>query len=132
MTQFNQPLSGNEVPRFAGQASMFRLPVQTDGAGLDVAIVGVPLDIGTSNRPGSRYGPRQIRAESVLVRPYGMATGAAPFESFQVADVGDVALNAYNLPKSIELITRHFEELLAHNVVPVSVRRTRITTVFTQ
>jgi guanidinobutyrase len=61
----------------------------------------VPLDCGTSNRAGSRYGPRQIRAESVLVRPYGMATGAAPFDSFQVADTGDVALNTYNLEKSV-------------------------------
>ena len=94
MSRFNQPLSGNEMPRFAGIASMFRLPVSEDASGLDVAIVGVPLDIGTSNRTGTRYGPRQIRTESVLVRPYSMATGAAPFDSFQVADTGDVALNA--------------------------------------
>ena len=76
---------------------MFRLPVEADLSGVDVAIIGVPLDIGTSNRAGSRYGPRQIRNESVLVRPYSMATGAAPFDSFQVTDFGDVPLNAYNL-----------------------------------
>jgi guanidinobutyrase len=52
--------------------------VQANADDLDIAIVGVPLDCGTSNRAGSRYGPRQMRAESVLVRPYGMATGAAP------------------------------------------------------
>ena len=113
MTEFNQPLSGNDMPRFGGIASMFRLPVQQDASGLDVALVGVPLDIGTSNRTGSRYGPRQIRSESVLVRPYGMATRAAPFDSFQVADVGDVALNTYSLEKSIDLIEGHFDELLA-------------------
>jgi len=77
------------MPRFAGIASMFRLPNQQDASGLDVAFIGVPLDIGTSNRTGARFGPRQIRSESVLVRPYGMATGAAPFDSFQVADIGD-------------------------------------------
>ena len=60
---------------------MFRLPAHADAHGLDIAIVGVPLDIGTSNRSGSRFGPRQIRSESVLVRPYGMATRAAPFDS---------------------------------------------------
>ena len=113
MAPFNQPLSGNEMPRFGGIASMFRLPVQDDAGGLDVALVGVPLDIGTSNRNGSRYGPRQIRSESVLVRPYGMATRAAPFDSFQVADVGDVPLNAYSLEKSIGLIEAHFDGLLA-------------------
>lgn len=120
MPRFNQPLSGNDMPRFAGIASMFRLPVQEDGADLDVAIVGVPLDIGTSNRNGTRYGPRQIRAESVLVRPYGMATGAAPFDSFQIADAGDVALNAYSLEKSIGLIEAHFDRLLTHPLTPVS------------
>lgn len=68
MSEFNQPIGGNELPRFAGIASMFRLPVVPDAKGLDVAIVGVPLDIGASNRVGTRYGPRQIRNESVLVR----------------------------------------------------------------
>ena len=72
--KFNQPLGGNEMPRFAGPGSMFRLPEQVDAEGLDIAIVGVPLDVGTSNRPGARFGPRGIRAESVLVRPYGMYT----------------------------------------------------------
>ena len=95
--KLNQPLGGNQMPRFAGQASFFRLPVQADAAGLDVALLGMPVDIGTSNRSGTRFGPRQIRTESVLVRPYGMATQAAPFDSFQVADIGDVAVNPYNL-----------------------------------
>ena len=113
MKDYNQPLSGNDMPRFGGIASLFRLPVQSDSSGLDVALVGVPLDIGTSNRTGSRYGPREIRSESVLVRPYGMATRAAPFDSFQVADTGDVALNAYSLEKSIPLIEQHFDKLLA-------------------
>lgn len=120
MSDFNQPLSGNEMPRFGGIASMFRLPVAESAQGVDVGIVGVPLDIGTSNRTGARYGPRQIRTESVLVRPYNMATRAAPFESFQVADLGDVALNAYNLAASIELIENHYRKMLAHDVIPVS------------
>jgi len=113
MNKYNQPLSGNDMPRFGGIASMFRLPVQPTADGLDVALVGVPLDVGTSNRNGARYGPREIRSQSVLVRPYGMATRAAPFDSFQVADVGDVPLNAYSLEKSIGLIESHFDGLLA-------------------
>ena len=119
VSQYNQPLSGNEMPRFGGIASMFRLPVQSDPEGVDVGILGVPLDIGTSNRTGTRYGPRQIRTESVLVRPYGMATGAAPFDSFQVADLGDVALNAYDLKKSVDLIEQHYHELLSNAVKPL-------------
>ncbi len=119
--KLNQPTGGNEMPRFAGIASMFRLPVVKDASGLDVAIIGVPLDIGTSNRTGTRFGPRQIRTESVLVRPYGMATGAAPFDSFQIADTGDVALNTFNLAKSIAIIEDHYERALDHDIVPVTI-----------
>jgi guanidinobutyrase len=119
-SDFNQPLGGNEMPRFAGIASMFRLPQQESAEGLDVALIGVPLDIGTSNRAGTRYGPRQIRTESVLVRPYGMATGAAPFDSFQIADTGDVALNTYDLMKSVDIIEAHYRGCLDQGATPVS------------
>ena len=101
---YNQPLSGNEMPRFGGPATLFRLPTQENANGLDIALIGVPLDIGTSNRTGARFGPREIRKESVLVRPYGMATGAAPFDSFQVADIGDVPVSPFNLHEAIAAI----------------------------
>jgi guanidinobutyrase len=118
---YNQPQSGNEMPRFAGQASFFRLPVCKISEAVDVALLGIPLDIGTSNRSGARFGPRQVRAESVLVRPYGMATGAAPFDSFQIADVGDVAVNPYNLSKSIEAIETFVDSVVASDALPVSI-----------
>ena len=65
-----QPLGGNEMPRFAGPGTMMRLPAVETAAGLDACFIGVPLDVGTSNRPGTRFGPKQIRAESVMLRPY--------------------------------------------------------------
>jgi len=116
----NQPLGGNEMPRFAGIASMFRLPVQANAENLDIALLGIPLDIGTSNRGGTRFGPREIRCESVMVRPYGMYTKAAPFDSFQVADVGDVPLNAFNLLKSIDIIEKFADDVITHGAKPVS------------
>lgn len=73
----NQPQSGNDMPRFAGIPTMMRLPAADQAHGLDAAFVGIPLDIGTSNRSGTRYGPRQIRQESVMIRPYNMGTGSA-------------------------------------------------------
>ena len=76
--KLNQPLGGNQMPRFGGHATMMRLPTAPTAAGLDACFVGVPFDIGTSNRAGTRFGPRQIRAESCLIRPYNMATRAAP------------------------------------------------------
>jgi guanidinobutyrase len=80
----------------------------------------VPLDIGTSNRAGSRFGPREIRCESVMVRPYCMYTQAAPFDSFQVADIGDVPLNTFNLLKSIDIIEGFFDDVLSHGAKTIS------------
>ena len=112
-----QPLSGNEMPRFGGIATFMRLPGNIDPADLDVAVVGVPFDIGTSNRPGARFGPRGIRGESVLLRPYNMATRAAPFDSLRIDDTGDVASSPYDLLAAVEAIEAHFDELLGHGVV---------------
>ncbi len=116
----NQPLGGNEMPRFGGPATMMRLASARDAKNLDACFVGVPFDIGTSNRPGARFGPRQIRAESCLLRPYNMATRAAPFDSLRVADIGDVAINTFNLEASVGIIERAYDEILSCNCVPLT------------
>jgi len=116
----NQPQSGNAMPRFAGLATMMRLPAASSAAGLDAAFVGVPLDIGTSNRTGARFGPRQIRAESALLRPYNMATGAAPFDTLQVADLGDVPINTYSLEKSLIIIKRFYDDVITADCRPLT------------
>jgi guanidinobutyrase len=117
--KFNQPLGGNEMPRFGGIATMMRLPLET-AQDLDVCFVGVPFDIGTSNRPGARFGPRQIRSESCLIRPYNMATRAAPFDSMQVGDIGDIAINTFNLEKSIAIIENAYHDILAQDCKPLT------------
>ncbi|MEH3024219.1 MAG: agmatinase [Pseudomonas oryzihabitans] len=116
----HQPLGGNEMPRFGGIASMLRLPHLASAAGLDAAFIGIPLDIGTSLRSGTRFGPRQIRSESVMIRPYNMATGAAPFDSLSVADLGDVAINTFNLLDTVRLIEEHYDRVLEHDVIPLT------------
>ncbi|MBC7656240.1 MAG: agmatinase [Frankiaceae bacterium] len=120
MTRFNQPLGGNDMPRFGGPATMMRLPTQDTAAGLDACFVGIPMDHGTSNRSGTRHGPRQIRAESCMLRPYNMATGAAPFEHLQVADIGDVPINTFDLKKTVDIITAHYDGILAHGAIPLT------------
>jgi guanidinobutyrase len=120
MSRFNQPLGGNEMPRFGGPATMMRLPAQETAEGLDACFVGIPLDIGTSNRSGSRLGPRQIRDESRMIRPYNMATRAAPFDSIQVADIGDVPINTFDLKASVDIITGHYRGILAHGAIPLT------------
>ena len=118
--RFNQPLGGNEMPRTGGPATMMRLPQAQDAAGLDACFVGIPMDIGTSNRPGTRLGPRQIRDESRMIRPYNMATGAAPFDMLQVADIGDVPINLFDLKKSVEIIADFYRDVLTHDTVPLT------------
>ena len=119
-SDFPQPLGGNEMPRFGGIATFMRLPGSTELSELDVAIVGVPFDLGTSNRPGARFGPRGIRSESVLIRPYNMATRAAPFDSRRIDDVGDVATNAFNLAESIVRIESYYREVVGAGVAPLT------------
>ncbi|KFP86035.1 hypothetical protein N310_04065, partial [Acanthisitta chloris] len=119
-SQFNVPPSALLVARPVGICSMMRLPVQASAEGLDAAFVGVPLDTGTSNRPGARFGPRHIRAESAMVRKCNSSTGAAPFDSLRVADIGDVNVNLYNLPDSCRLIRESYQDIVASGCVPLT------------
>jgi guanidinobutyrase len=116
---FNQPLGGNEMPRFAGPGTMMRLPSAASAEGLDACFVGIPMDIGASHRAGTRFGPRQIRQESTMIRPYNMATRAAPFDSLQVADIGDIPTNTFDLKKSVGIIEEHYDRILATGCIPL-------------
>ncbi|MEM1004152.1 MAG: agmatinase [Pseudomonadota bacterium] len=120
MTEFNQPLSGNDLARFSGPNTFMRLPQAASLAGLDVAVLGIPMDIGTSWRSGTRFGPKQIRSESAMIRPYNMATFAAPFDSLQIADIGDLAINTFSLADSLKIIRESYDAILAQNVTPVA------------
>ena len=117
---FPQPLGGNDMPRFAGPGTMMRLPAIDSADGMDVVFIGIPLDIGTSNRPGTRFGPKQIRAESVMLRPYNMWTRAAPFDSLRVGDLGDVPINTFDLKDAVQRITAFYDGVLAHDVIPIT------------
>jgi guanidinobutyrase len=117
----NQPVSGNDLARFAGQGSFMRLPEQRTAKGLDVAFVGIPMDHGSSWRSGTRFGPAQVRNESAMIRPYGVQTGAAPFDKLQCADIGDVAVNTFNLRETIKIITAYYDDLLTHDVIPMTI-----------
>lgn len=98
---------------------MMRLPSRSSAQELDVCFVGVPFDLGTSHRSGTRFGPRQIRAESALLRPCNLATRAAPFERLRVADLGDIATNPYNLEDSLRRIQEGLEEILEAGCRPL-------------
>ena len=116
----NQPLGGNELARFSGPQTFMRLPAQDGPEGLDVAVLGIPMDIGTSWRSGTRFGPKQIREQSAMIRPYNLQTGAAPFDSLNVGDIGDVPINTFSLSDSLRIITEYYDRLLKSSVIPVA------------
>src|SRR5436190_5096385 len=100
----HQPRASFKSPRFAQPATFMRLPHVDDPHGLDVAIIGVPFDGGTSYRPGSRYGPREIRNQSSLIRSYSYFQQVAPFERMNVADAGDTDAPPVSIEKCYEVV----------------------------
>jgi agmatinase len=106
-----QPLDALSYARFTGIATFMRLPHITQAAELDIALVGVPFDGGTTYRPGPRFGPRHVRVQSAIIRPWNPVLGVNPFEKYRVADFGDLAVN----PLSIEDTFRRIE----HGIAPL-------------
>ncbi|MEP3845020.1 MAG: agmatinase [Paracoccaceae bacterium] len=117
----NQPIGGNELARFSGPNTFMRLPTASDLKGLNVAFLGIPMDIGTSWRSGTRFGPKQVRSESAMIRPYNVQTGAAPFDSLQCADIGDLAINTFSLSDSLRIIQNSYDAILNYDVMPMAI-----------
>lgn len=121
-TGFNKPLSGMVTPRFAGLATFMRLPhVALENAGdIDIGMIGVPWDGGTTNRAGPRHGPRQIRDMSSMIREYHHALHLAPFDLANCADLGDTSVNPADLMDSLERVTAFYRQVRAAGVVPLT------------
>ena len=115
----HQPRSSFPSPRFAQPATFMRLPHVTDPKGLDVAIVGVPFDGGTSYRPGSRYGPREIRNQSSLIRPYGFFQKVSPFDRLNVADAGDIDAAPVSIEKCYEAVEARIGDIADAGARPI-------------
>src|ERR1700677_701674 len=84
------PVDALEQPRFAGIPTLFRLPHIPDADRLDVALIGVPYDGGTSYRTGPRMGPRHVREQSAIIRPYNPEVDAKGGLELRVGDYGDL------------------------------------------
>ena len=108
MTNTYWPASSSTTPRYAGPVSFFRLPSLTDPAQADIALLGLPYDGGTTNRAGTRHGPREIRAMSMFIRPFHHVTKTSPYTHHRIADFGDAPMNPIDIAESLSLITRHY------------------------
>ncbi|MEO0327848.1 MAG: agmatinase [Pseudomonadota bacterium] len=120
-----QPVSGMELPRFAGIPSFMRLPfVKPDDElyGLtDIGIIGIPWDGGTTNRPGARHGPRQVRDYTTMIRSVHPATKINPFELCNCTDLGDVSPNPSGLEDTLERVRVFYERIYKDGITPLSV-----------
>jgi len=120
--RFNQPQSGLEVPRFAGIATFMRLPhiPLKKARDLDIGLIGVPFDGGTTNRPGPRHGPRQMRDMSAFIRKVNPAMRVNPYELANVADLGDCPVNPADVKDSLKRIERYYARVVAKGIRPLS------------
>ena len=116
-----KPVSSMTTPRFADVATFFRLPIVKDLNKLDYCICGVPWDGGTTNRPGARHGPREVRNASSLIRSYHPVSLKSPYDYFNVADIGDCPVNPADLQDSLNKIENYYSEIKKSNVIPLSI-----------
>jgi guanidinopropionase len=121
MTEFPEPVDGTLIPRFAGIPTFMRLPIERDPAKLDIALVGVPFDGGTTNRAGARHGPREIRNMSSLMRRVHPVSRIAPYELCRIADHGDVPVAPVDVMASLATITEFYCGLDDAGARPLSV-----------
>ena len=127
-SNFHQPVDATKIPRFAGHSTFMRLPAVASAEGLDIALVGIPWDGGTTNRAGARHGPREVRNLSSLMRRAHHVSGIAPFSVANIADVGDLAVNPINLMDGLALIEQGMKAIIAAGALPLSVGGDHLTT----
>jgi guanidinopropionase len=117
--EFEDPMAR---PRYTGIPTFMRTPFSEALADVDIALVGVPFDGGTTNRPGARHGPREVRNQSSLMRKHNQANGIAPFDLCRVCDVGDAwVAEPFELSAALDQIQVFYDRLYSASVLPVSV-----------
>ena len=122
---FFQPISAMELARFAGVPTFMRLPsLNSDDPrfnDVDIGLLGVPWDGGTTNRPGARHGPRQMRDLSTMIRAMNPATNISPFAAVNCADLGDVPPNPVDIQDSLNRVTEFVTVMKEKNIVSMTV-----------
>lgn len=112
---------GERAKPYAGIATLLDFPHRESIAGLDIALVGIPMDLGVTNRPGARFGPRAVR-NIERVGPFNAGLKVMPGQSHVIADVGDVPFRSrYSLEQSMEDIEAYFQNLRDAGVRPLAV-----------
>ncbi len=117
-----RPVSGMQLPRYSGISTFMRLPyVPAETADdVEIALLGLPWDGGTTTRTGARYGPRQIREMSTLLRGVHPTTGINPYTLVNCADVGDAPTNPIDPMRTLGMLEAFVAALIAKGAVPLA------------
>ncbi|HKP27244.1 MAG TPA: agmatinase [Dongiaceae bacterium] len=115
-----QPVDAALVPRFGAIPTFMRLPHVPDPAKLDIALIGVPWDGGTTNRAGARHGPREIRNMSSFMRKVHHVSRIAPYDLARIADLGDAPVNPIDLMDTLARVEKFYAKIHAAGALPLS------------
>ena len=117
-----KPVSGNVLPRFAGIPTFMRLPhlAPDEADEVDIGLIGVPWDGGTTNRAGARHGPRQMRDQSTLMRNVHHVTGVKPYELAKCADLGDASVNPVDLEDTLGRVEAFYRTVHEKGILPLT------------
>jgi guanidinopropionase len=108
-------------PRYAEIATFMRAPLANTLNDVDVGLIGVPTDLGVTNRPGARHGPREIRNSSSLMRAFNLGLRMNPYDLCRIADLGDVRFaSRYDLKSQVEDIAQFYRTVHEAGILPVS------------
>ncbi len=111
----------NVTKPFVGVSTFLDLPLNQEFIGLDVALVGVPMDLGVTNRSGARFGPRAVRNVE-RVGPYSHVLDEVPRGVLKAADIGDVPMRSrFSLTESLEDIESYYKQIVGAGVIPLSI-----------
>ena len=106
-------------PRYTGVKTFARCPLVEGPEGVDVAVLGIPFDTATTNRPGARFGPEAVRSASIALRPYNAAQGAQVFGELSVADLGDADVTPGNAERTVGQIAERLEPIVRSGARPL-------------
>ena len=115
------PEAWQDGPRYGSPSTFMQIPGSRDLSKADVAIVGLPLDLGTIIRSGARFGPRGIRTASMHVGQHGLEAAelTEPFKSLRIVDYGDIELTYGYIEEAVRRIEVAVTDIISQDVFPV-------------
>ena len=114
------PAYGSDLEPFHGITTFMRLPASRDLDGVDIAIVGIPFDSGTSYRSGTRFGPRRIRESPLMLWGYNRVLNVSPTDQLKIVDYGDISVIPVDIRSTMDNISNDVTNIIDQDVKVVA------------